>query len=62
VARAEQTSLDDFVLAAIAAKIAAARTVQYFRTRAARADPQACLAVLERMKQAAGPVIAGDEL
>ena len=62
VAQAEQLSLDDFVLAAIADKIAAARTTQYFRTRAARADPQAFLAVLERMKQAAGPVVEGDEL
>ena len=62
VAQAAQISLDDFVLAAIAEKIAAARTAQYFRTRAARADPQAFLAVLERMKQAAGPVVTGDEL
>jgi len=62
VAQAEQTSLDDFVLAAIAEKITAARTAQYVRTRAARADPQAFLAVLERIKQAAGPVVEGDEL
>ena len=62
VAQTEQTSLDDFVRLAIAEKVAAARTAQYFRTRAARADPQACLAVLERMQQAAGPVIEGDEL
>ena len=62
VAQAEQISLDDFVLAAIAEKIATARTAQYFRTRAARADPQAFLAVLERIKQAAGPVVEGDEL
>ena len=62
VAQAEQISLDDFVLAAIAEKIAAARTAQYFRTRAARADPQAFLAVLERIKQTAGPVVEGDEL
>jgi hypothetical protein len=62
LAHAEQTSLDDFVLAAIAEKIAAARTAQYFRTRAARADPQAFLAVLERIKQSAGPVVNGDEL
>ena len=62
VAQAEQTSLDDFVLAAITEKIAAARTTQYVRTRAARADPQAFLAVLERIKQAAGPVVEGDEL
>jgi hypothetical protein len=62
VAQAEQTSLDDFVRLAIAEKIAAARTTQYVRTRAARADPQAFLAVLERIKQAAGPVVEGDEL
>lgn len=62
VAQAEQTSLDDFVRLAIAEKMAAARTVQYFRPRAAQADPQAFLAVLERMQQAAGPVIEGDEL
>ncbi len=61
-AQAEQLSLDDFVLAAIAEKIAAARTAQYFHTRAARADPQAFLAVLERITQAASPVVEGDEL
>ena len=62
VAQVEQISLDAFVRAALAEKIAAARTAQYVRTRAARADPQAFLAVLERIKQAAGPVVAGDEL
>ena len=60
--RGKQTSLDDFVRLAIVEKIAAARTTQYVQTRAARADPQAFLAVLERLKQAAGPVVAGDEL
>jgi hypothetical protein len=62
IAKAEQTSLEDFLLAAIAEKIAAARTTQYFQTRAARADPQAFLAALERIKRAAGPVVEGDEL
>ena len=62
VAQAEQTSLDDFVRLAIAEKIAAARTAQYFHTRAARADPQAFLAVLARITQAAGAVVEGDEL
>jgi hypothetical protein len=47
---------------AIAEKIAVTHTTPYFQTRAARADPQAFLAVLERMKQAAGPIVAGDEL
>ena len=62
VAQAEQTSLDDFVRLAIAEKIAAARPAQYVHTRAARADPQAFLAVLARMTQAAGAVVEGDEL
>jgi hypothetical protein len=62
VAQAQQTSLDDFVCAAIAEKIAASRTAQYFHTRAARADQQAFLAVLERIRRAAGPVVEGDEL
>jgi hypothetical protein len=62
VARTGQISLDAFVLAAIAEKIAAARTAQYFWTRAAQADRQAFLAVLERINQAAGPVVEGDEL
>ena len=62
VAQAEQISLDDFVRLAIAEKIAAARTAQYVHTRAARADPQAFLAVLARMTQAAGSVVEGDEL
>jgi hypothetical protein len=47
VAQAAQTSLDDFVRLAIADKIAVARTTQYAQTRAARAAPQAFLAVLE---------------
>jgi hypothetical protein len=62
VAQAAQTSLDDFVWAAIAETIAAARTAPYVQTRAARADPQAFLAVLERIKHAAGPVGEGDEV
>jgi hypothetical protein len=36
VAQAQQTSLDDFVCTAIAEKIAASHTAQYFRTRAGR--------------------------
>jgi len=62
VAQAKQLSLDDGVRTAIAAKIEAARTAQYVRTRAARADFQAFLAVLERITQAAGPVVKGDAI
>jgi hypothetical protein len=62
VAQAQQTSLDEFACVVIAEKIAASHTAQYFRTRAGRADPQAFLAVLDRLKPAAGPVVEGDEL
>jgi len=55
VAEAEQMSLDDCVRLVIAEQIAAARTAQYVRPCAAQAEPQACLVVLERMQQAAGP-------
>jgi hypothetical protein len=61
-AHAAQMSLEDFCLAAIAEKIAATRTTQYFRARAARTDAQAFLAVLARIQQVAGPVVEGDEL
>jgi hypothetical protein len=62
VVQSAQLSLDDFVRAAIVEKIATARTAQYFRTRAARADPQAFLAMLTRIAQMAGPVVERDEL
>ncbi len=53
-------SLDDVVRTAMAATIVATRPTPYVRTRAARADSQAFLAWLERLKQAAGPLVAGD--
>ena len=62
VAQAEQTALDDFVGAAMTDKSAAARPAQYVHPRVARADPPACLAVLARLQQGAGPVVEGDEL
>jgi hypothetical protein len=61
VAQAEHTALEDFVHLAIAEKIAA-RIAQYFHTRTVRDDSEAFLAVLERIKQAAGSVVAGVEL
>jgi hypothetical protein len=39
-----------------------ARTAADLVRGSAMADPQAFLAVLERIKQAAGPVVEGDEL
>jgi len=51
VAQAQQTSLDDFVCVAMPKRSPPPHTAQYFRTRAGRADPQAFLAVLDRIKQ-----------
>ncbi len=50
------------VRTARADKIAAARTTPSVRTRAARAAPQAFLAVLERRQPVGGPVVEGDAL
>ncbi len=61
VAQAAQTALDDLGRLAMAEKIDAGRTAQSVQTRAARVDPQAFLAVLEYIKQAAGSVVKGDE-
>ena len=62
LAQAVQTSLDDCVRLAMVDKMTAARTAQSVQTRATRADSQAFPAVLEWGKQAAGPVVTGDEL
>ena len=38
------------------------QTSRYFRERAEQANEQAFLAVLDKIKQQAGPVASGDEL
>jgi hypothetical protein len=50
VAQATQTSLEDCVRLAMAEQMATARTTQSCQTWAAHADPQAFLAVLQRIK------------
>jgi hypothetical protein len=53
VAKAEGTTLNQFINVAVAGKLSALRTAAYFKERAARADVRKALEVLER---------AGDEL
>lgn len=59
VAAAEGTTLNQFINVAVAEKLAALRTAQYFKERAARAD----LAAFDRLLANAGedPPRAGDE-
>jgi hypothetical protein len=52
VAKAEGTTLNQFINVAVAEKLSALRTVEYFRERAARGDVAEALALLDR---------AGDE-
>lgn len=61
IAKLEGTTLNQFINVAVAEKLAALRTVDYFRERAARADLAEAWAILE----GAGtdePPRAGDEL
>jgi len=53
-AKAEGTSLETFVSTAVAEKVSAIRTAEFFRRRALNASTQDALAALER--------ISGDEL
>jgi hypothetical protein len=52
VANAEGTTLNQFIKVAVAEKLSALRTVEYFKERAARADVDKALELLDR---------AGDE-
>ena len=52
VAKAEGTTLNQFINVAVAEKLSALRTVEYFKERAARADIGKALELLDR---------AGDE-
>ncbi len=61
LAKAEGTTLNQFINVAVAEKIAALRTADYFRERARRADLPAALALLDRLGTDAPPR-PGDEL
>jgi hypothetical protein len=60
VARSEGTTLNQFINVAVAEKLSALRTVEYFRERAARGDVNRALALLERAGD--GPPCEGDEI
>lgn len=60
LARAEGTTLNQFINVAVAEKIAALRTADFFRERAKRADMSAALALLDRFGTDEAPQ-AGDE-
>jgi hypothetical protein len=49
LAKAEGTTLNQFINVAVAEKIAALRTADYFRERASRADLRSALQLLDRL-------------
>ncbi len=61
LAKAEGTTLNQFINVAVAEKIAALRTADFFRDRARRADIPAALALLDRLGSDEPPR-PGDEL
>ena len=61
LAKAEGTTLNQFINVAVAEKIAALRTADFFRERARRANVEAALAVLDRVG-IDEPPRAGDEI
>lgn len=60
VAAEEGTSINQFINVAVAEKLAALRTAEYFKERAARADMDAFWQILERA--GTEPPREGDEL
>ena len=60
LAKAEGTTLNQFINVAVAEKIAALRTVDFFRERSRRGDIQAALAILDRA--GSNELRPGDEL
>jgi len=48
LARADGTTLNQFIVTAVAEKLASLRTAEYFEARAGRADKDAALAFLSR--------------
>ena len=55
----DNTSMNQFFVVAIAEKVAALKTEQFFKEKATLADEEAYLRVLAKVKD--NPVIAGDE-
>jgi len=61
LAKAEGTTLNQFINVAVAEKIAALRTADYFRERARSADVKAALALLDSLGTDE-PLRPGDEI
>jgi hypothetical protein len=61
LAAAEGTTLNQFINVAVAEKIAALKTVDYLKERAARGSAKDALAIL-RKAGSKGPVEPGDEV
>lgn len=61
LAKAEGTTLNQFINVAVAEKIAALRTADFFRERAKRADIKAALEILDRLGNDEPPR-PGDEI
>ena len=61
LARAEGTNLNQFINVAVAEKIAALRTADFFRERARRANVTGALELLDRLGRDEPPRV-GDEL
>jgi len=61
LAKAEGTTLNQFINVAVAEKVAALRTADYFRERASRANVPAAIALLDRLGTDEPPR-PGDEL
>jgi hypothetical protein len=61
IAKAEGTTLNQFINVAVAEKIAALRTADFFRERALRANVPAALALLDTISNDEPPR-SGDEL
>ena len=61
LAKAEGTTLNQFINVAVAEKIAALRTASYFRERARRADVRGALELLDRVGTDQPPQ-AGDQI
>lgn len=62
VAKAEGTTLNQFINVAVAEKLSALRTAAYFRERAARADLDGAVALLEGFGDPDLPLREGDEM
>ena len=61
LAKAEGTTLNQFINVAVAEKVAALRTADFFRERAKRADIEGALALLDCLGSDESPRV-GDEL